>query len=398
LTAVRVLVSTTAGAGHFGPLVPFAAALRRAGHRVVVAAPASFADSVLAAGFEHEPFGEPRPEELGAVFGRLPALTMAEANRIVLVEVFGTLDARAAYSVLGEIFDRLRPDLVVREPAEVASLVHAEARGIAHLSVNIGLDSMIDHLLPVAPALADLGVADPEHCLRQEPRWTLLPEGIDVSPQAKVGSRPLRFRQTPNTSAGPALPRWGNPEDPLVYISFGTVAAGLGLFPVLYRGVLDAVSELPVRVMLTTGRGVERDKLGPLPPNAHVEQWWPQAKVLTLASVVVHHGGFGTLLGALTAGRPQVILPLFSLDQFHNAARVHAAKVGVSVPADLSSAGDGPSMTFASRALMAMLGTAMQAVLTDPGYLQRVGQCAVEVAALPTTADCVAAAADLVNS
>lgn len=183
-----------------------------------------------------------------------------------------------------------------------------------------------------------------------------------------------------------------------MYISFGTVAAGLGLFPVLYRGVLDAVSELPVRVMLTTGRGVERDKLGPLPPNALVEQWWPQAKVLTLASVVVHHGGFGTLLGALTAGRPQVILPLFSLDQFHNAARVHAAKVGVSVPADLSSAGDGPSMTFPSPALMAMLGTAVQAVLTDPGYLQRVGQCAVEVAALPTTADCVAAAADLVNS
>ncbi len=395
---MRVLVSTTAGTGHFGPLVPFAAALRRAGHQVVVASPASFAGGVLAAGFEHEPFGEPRPEELGAVFGRLPALSMAEANRIVLVEVFGTLDARAAYPGLGEIFDRLRPDLVVREPAEVASLVHAEARGIAHLSVNIGLDSMIDHLLPVAAALADLGLADPEQCLRQEPRWTLLPESIDVSPKATVGSRPLRFRETPDTTAGAPLPGWGSPEDPLVYISFGTVAAGLGLFPALYRGVLDAVSELPVRVMLTTGRGVEGDKLGPLPPNAHVEAWWPQADVLTLASVVVHHGGFGTLLGALTAGRPQVILPLFSVDQFDNAARVHAAKVGVSVPADLSSAGDGPSMTFPSPALMAMLGITVQAVLTDPGYLQRAGQYADEVAALPTTADCVAATDHLVNS
>jgi hypothetical protein len=32
--AMRVLVATTAGSGHFAPLVPFAAALRDAGHTV----------------------------------------------------------------------------------------------------------------------------------------------------------------------------------------------------------------------------------------------------------------------------------------------------------------------------------------------------------------------------
>ena len=36
---MRVLFSCTAGYGHFHPLVPFAQALKRAGHEVAVAAP-----------------------------------------------------------------------------------------------------------------------------------------------------------------------------------------------------------------------------------------------------------------------------------------------------------------------------------------------------------------------
>ena len=51
-----MLASTTAGAGHLGPVVPFARACVAAGHDVVMAAPASFAASVGAAGFEHVPF------------------------------------------------------------------------------------------------------------------------------------------------------------------------------------------------------------------------------------------------------------------------------------------------------------------------------------------------------
>jgi len=39
---MRVLVSTTANDGHFGPLQPFARACTAAGHEVRVAAPASY--------------------------------------------------------------------------------------------------------------------------------------------------------------------------------------------------------------------------------------------------------------------------------------------------------------------------------------------------------------------
>ena len=81
---MRVLVSTTAGSGHFGPLVPFARAFRAEGHDVLVAAPASFATQVAAAGFDHRPFDDAPPELLEAIFGRIASSTFEESNEVVL--------------------------------------------------------------------------------------------------------------------------------------------------------------------------------------------------------------------------------------------------------------------------------------------------------------------------
>ena len=69
---MRVLVATTAGAGHFAALAPFAAAIRDAGHAVRVAAPASFASAVQRAGFAHAPLADAPSDETGPVFARLP--------------------------------------------------------------------------------------------------------------------------------------------------------------------------------------------------------------------------------------------------------------------------------------------------------------------------------------
>jgi UDP:flavonoid glycosyltransferase YjiC (YdhE family) len=53
----------------------------------------------------------------------------------------------------------------------------------------------------------------------------------------------------------------------------------------------------------------------------------PYAKVFPTASVIVHHGGFGTCGEALRAGKPSLVMP-FSFDQFDTAARVHNAGLG----------------------------------------------------------------------
>ena len=58
---MRVLVATTAGAGHLAGLLPFARACVRAGHEVRVVAPASFAPAVATAGLVHEPVADADP-------------------------------------------------------------------------------------------------------------------------------------------------------------------------------------------------------------------------------------------------------------------------------------------------------------------------------------------------
>jgi hypothetical protein len=96
---MRVLASTTAGTGHFEALLP----------------------------------------ALGAVFGGLSGLSYDEGNRIVIGGVFASLDANAALPRLGDTVARWCPDVVVRDPAEFASWVVAESRGIPQVRVSNGL-------------------------------------------------------------------------------------------------------------------------------------------------------------------------------------------------------------------------------------------------------------------
>ncbi|MFB6947161.1 glycosyltransferase [Streptomyces sp. NPDC060286] len=175
-----------------------------------------------------------------------------------------------------------------------------------------------------------------------------------------------------------ALPdRWGGSAEPLVYITLGTEAGAMPTATALYRAVLEAVSGLPVRILLTAGRGTDLRGLGPLPPRAHVEAWVPQADVLGSASLVVCHGGSGTVFGALAAGVPLVCVPLFA-DQPVNARLVTGAGAGLAVtptggPADVSAV-LGPDDVSRIR-------SAAELLLKDPSYRARAGRLADEMRA-----------------
>ena len=155
---MRVLVATTAGAGHFGPVVPFARACLVAGHEVMVAAPESFADQVEAAGFLHRAFADVPADVLGPILGRLPLLSFEEANEVVVTEIFGRHDAQTALPGMVEIVERWRPDIVLREPCELGSLVVAAAAGLPQVQVAIGMGETTDQMVALlADPLAELG-------------------------------------------------------------------------------------------------------------------------------------------------------------------------------------------------------------------------------------------------
>jgi MGT family glycosyltransferase len=177
------------------------------------------------------------------------------------------------------------------------------------------------------------------------------------------------------TGATAPLPPFGNPLHPLVYVTFGSVTAGVPWFVGIYRSVLDALAGEPVRVLMTTGRAVDPGLLSPVPANAHVEQWLPQAGVMPYTEVVVGHGGFGTTIAALASAVPQVVMPLFAYDQFVNAERVAAIGAGICLSG-------GPDA-------VPVLAEALARVMGDLTYKEKARGVAAAMAALPPVASAV---------
>lgn len=387
---MRMLLATTAGAGHLDPLVPYADAWRRAGHDAAIAAPVSFAASVRAVGHTHRPVADPPRAELEAVFSALPGLSTVEANARVIRDVFARLDAASALPGLDAIIEDWQPDIVLRETSEYASYIAAERHGIPHAQVCVSLagfedwalslvDRPLNGLRRLTGLAADPGLAG----LRQVPRLTAVPATLDdQDPVAFPDVR--RFRASGGDAAAGRLPGWwGDSAGPLVYVTYGTVAATLGLFPALYRDAVEALAGLPIRVLVTTGAAGDPAALAPLPPNVHVERWWPQAEVMPHAAAMVAHGGFGTTVQGLAAGIPMVVVPLFG-DQPHNARRVHETGAGLALE-------DGPAGIGA-------LAGAVTRVLHDPSYRQAAQRTAAEIHALPSVADAVPLLAELARS
>jgi UDP:flavonoid glycosyltransferase YjiC (YdhE family) len=379
---VRVLFATTAGAGHFGPLAPFADACRRQGHEVLVAAPASFAGFVERAGYPFRPFDDPAEEDIRPVWEHVATVSPEEANELVVREIFARFDARAALPGLRRLFDDWRPDVVLRDPNEYSSAVAAELYGVAHVRVGFGLAAVEEGSLDIAATTVSelresVGLRPDEDgaALRRSPYLTLTPASFEA-PGYPLPSVVHRFRNPTWDAAPPPLHWWPAEDDrPFVYVTLGSVAAVFEPVAAVYRTALEAVAALPVRALLTVGDRGDPAALGSLPSNVRVERWVAQAEVLGHAAAVVNHGGSGSVLGCLAVGAPMVVVPLFA-DQPYNARRVAELGAGVAF-------GDGPPDAEALR-------DALRQMLEDGSYRQVAHRIADELRALPPTDAAVA--------
>lgn len=378
---MRVLFSSTRGAGHFHPLVPFARAFERAGHALLFAGPPDLAGPVEGAGFEFWQFDPPPEDELAAIWARVPELPPEEANEVVVGEIFGRLNTTAALPGLRAAFDEWRPDAVLRDPNEYGAALAAELHGIPHARVAIGLASVEALGLGIAAGAIDAirqaeGLPpDPDaELLRRSPYLSLFPQTLDEGVQPDTH----RFHDPAWDAPAEALPDWwpGREEEPLLYVTFGSVAGAFPQALPVYGVALRAVAELPVRVLLTVGRELDLDALPPAPENVRIERWVPQQDVLGHASAAVVHGGSGSTLGAIAAGVPLVVVPLFA-DQPQNARRVAEVGAGLSVEPNRDDVD----------ASVAPLRDAVSTVLRDRSYGERARALTAEMRAQPPIDD-----------
>lgn len=85
------------------------------------------------------------------------------------------------------------------------------------------------------------------------------------------------------------------------------------------QSIMDAVADLPVPVVLTTGRGVNPAEIR-VPGNVDVHQYLPHAEILPKVTLVVGHGGHSTTMRALAHDLPLVVVPLFAMGDQPNVA------------------------------------------------------------------------------
>lgn len=146
-------------------------------------------------------------------------------------------------------------------------------------------------------------------------------------------------------------------DRPFVLVSLSSMYQGQEL---TLRNICQAVSALPIDVLVTSGRGIAPESLQ-ASGNVEVRSFAPHDEVLPSVDLVVTHAGLGTLMFSAGAGKPTLCLPN-GRDQNDNAARAQALGLGRALapsaePAEIGNAitdmlGDealrGASRTFAS--------------------------------------------------
>jgi UDP:flavonoid glycosyltransferase YjiC (YdhE family) len=342
---LRVLVAAFGDAGHVFPAIALGKALAARGHEVVI---------------------ETWEERRAAVEGEGIGFAAAEEYRMFPPpdpdSEEGQHAAEAARALL-PLLEDFRPHVVVSDILTLAPTLAAERAGIP-------LATLIPHIYPVVepgyPFFA-IGLWPPRTQLGrsiwrkghdraltvgleqgrrdlniQRERLGLLP--IDrfhggISPDlALVATYPqLEYpRRWPAgvEITGPMTFELTHPEielppgdDPLVLVAPSTAHDSDNH---LVRTALAALAEEPVRVVATTNRVAPQHPIE-VPSNAVLVEWLSYSQLMPAASLVISHGGHGTVARALGAGTPVLICPIIG-DMSETAMRVAWAGAGLSLP------------------------------------------------------------------
>ena len=120
----------------------------------------------------------------------------------------------------------------------------------------------------------------------------------------------------------------------------------------MLQKVIDAAAELPVRVLVTLGQ-VAPESVRPA-ENTVVVASAPHNAVMQQATVVVTHGGHGTVMRALSHHRPMLVIP-HGRDQDENAVRVVVHGAGLRMTASSS---------------IEEIRTALSRLITEPAFTE----------------------------
>ena len=342
---LRILVAAFGDAGHVFPAIALGKALAARGHEVVI---------------------ETWEERRQAVEGEGLGFAAAEEYRMFPPpdpdSEEGQHAAEAALALL-PLLEEFRPHVVVSDILTLAPTLAAEHAGIP-------LATLIPHIYPVVePGL-------PFFAIGLRPPRTRLGRGVwryghdralkvgleqgrrDLNIQRqRLGLAPIeRFHGgiSPDLALVATYPQLEYPRrwpagveitGPMTYeMPHPDIELPPGDAPLvlvapstahdsdnhLVRTALAALADEPVRVVATTNRVAPQHPIE-IPANAVLVEWLSYSQLMPAASLVVSHGGHGTVARALGAGTPVLVCPIIG-DMSETAMRVAWAGAGLSLP------------------------------------------------------------------
>jgi MGT family glycosyltransferase len=353
--------------GHVNPTVPLGSELAERGHAVAWAGHTDVVAGLLPPSATFLPVAEAVPPEVAeAVAFHTSKLTRGPAGFMASWQEFVLPVARQMVPGIHAAIDAFGPDVLVVDQQALAGAAVAELRGLPWATSATTSAELIDPLA-VVPKMGDW--------LRDRLRELLVDAGLDGDRAASFDPRfspHLVLALTTAELVGPADgfpdhyalvgPLIGDrpddtpfpwdwlddaPEMPLVLVTLGTLNWRGG--ERFYAAAAEAVQAMDARAVFVA----PRDLLPDPPPGVLVAPRVPQLALLPHVDAVVSHGGHNTVCEALANGLPLVIAPIRD-DQPVIADQVAWAGAGVRVKF--------------GRITSAALQTALESVLTEPGY------------------------------
>jgi MGT family glycosyltransferase len=358
--ALRVLVAAFGDAGHAFPAIALARALAGRGHEVVVETWERWREPVEEAGLgftgaeEYKVFPPPPPGSNGPT-------------------------AAAAARSLVPFIEEMRPDVVVSDILTVAPTLAAEVAGVPRATLIPHVYPVHEDGLPffgfglraartpVGRAVWRAGAPVLEAGLRRgrrelnEERTALeleplerfhggISDGLVLVATYPQLEYPRRWPGHVHVT-GPMFFELPYPDvelpdgdEPLVLVAPSTSQDPEGK---LVRVALEALADEPVRVVATWNLEDGAPQVV-APDNAVLVDWLSYSQVMPRASVVICHGGHGTVARALADGVPVLVCPAIG-DMAETGARVAWAGAGLMLPPRLLGAS---TLRIASRSIL----------------------------------------------
>ncbi|MFV2022568.1 activator-dependent family glycosyltransferase [Micromonospora sp. LOL_023] len=428
---MRVMFAVYGAKTHFYNMVPLAWALRAAGHEVCVATQPEILDAVARTGLPVAAVGdetvEVEPAEAAARGEHVTSagtwqsinagMTETRADQLTWEYVLGafTVGCSLHYehltgnrSMLDGLVDFARhwqPDLVIWDALSYVGPIAAQACGAAHARMLFGLDHIgrmylryVDLLAQQPPERRDDLVGDwlvsrlSRFGRELKPgtagelmtgQWTIDPTPSWMRFPVDLPYLPVRYVPYNGPTTAPSWV-YEPPRRPRVCLTLGVTAReslGGDLFAI--EELIEAVASLDVELIATLD-AAQLESVGALPDNVRAVDFVPLNELLPTCSVIIHHGGFGTLGNALVHGVRNLIVPGRYWDEMGFGEHLEAQGAGLYVdPYRL--AGDG----LKSKLSVDALRTRVDRLLTDATFTRNAGRLRDDLRATPSPHDIV---------